>query len=73
MKNILDKLNSEQKYRLTRIEELKAQLITLQVNNDLVESRKIQKKIRLLEDVIKSVSQVLHDAGLTDIDHPDEV
>jgi septum formation inhibitor MinC len=66
MKNILEKLNAEQKDRLTRIEELKEQLKTQQVKNDPVETRKIQKKIRLLEMVVRSVSQVLSDEGLTD-------
>ena len=61
MKNILDKLHAEQKDRLTRIEELKEQLKTSQVKDDSTETRKTQKKIRLLEDVVKSVRQVLGD------------
>ena len=61
MKNILDKLHAEQKDRLTRIEELQAQLKTPKVKDDPTETRKTQKKIRLLEDVVKSVRQVLGD------------
>jgi hypothetical protein len=66
MKNILDKLNAEQKDRLTRIKELKEQLNTPQLKDDPVETRKIQKKIRLLEAVVRSVQQVLSDEGITD-------
>jgi hypothetical protein len=73
MKNILDKLNAEQKDRLTRIEELKAQLIAPHVENDPIETRKIQKKIRLLEGVVRSVRQALIDEGITDIDYPEDV
>lgn len=73
MKNILDKLHAEQKDRLTRIEELKEQLKTPQVNNDSVETRKIQKKIGLLEGVVRSVRQALIDAGKTIPIHPDDV
>ena len=73
MKNLLDKLNAEQKDRLTWIEELKEQLKTPQVKNDSVETRKIQKKIRLLEGVVRSVIQILRDEGITDINHPDDV
>jgi len=72
MKNILDKLNAEQRDRLMRIEELNEQLKTLQAKNDAVETRKIQKKIRLLEGVVRSVRQVLADEGITD-PNPDEV
>jgi protein subunit release factor A len=73
MKNILDKLNAEQNDRLTRIEELKEQLKTPQVKDDSVETRKIQKKIRLLEAVVRSVSQVLSDEGTTNPNHPEDV
>jgi hypothetical protein len=72
MKNILEKLNAEQKDRLTRIEELKEELKTPQVKNDSVETRKIQKKIRLLEEVVRSVRQVLNDEGITDTNHLDD-
>ena len=71
MKNLLDKLNGEQKERLTRIEELKEQLKTPQVQNSSVESNKIQKKIRLLEEVVRSVRQVLIDEGITNTDNSD--
>ena len=71
MKNLLEKLNAEQKERLTRIEELKEQLETPQVKNDSVETHKIQKKIRLLEEVVRSVRQVLIDEGITNNDNPD--
>jgi len=73
MKNILDKLNAEQKDRLARIEELKDQLTTQQVQNDPVEARKIQKKIRVLEEVVRSVRQVLSDEGITDTDNPADI
>jgi len=71
MKNLLDKLNAEQKDRLTRIEELKEQLKTPQVKNNSVETNKIQKKIRLLEEVVRSVRQVLIDQGITNTNNPD--
>jgi len=73
MKNILDKLNAEQKDRLTWIEELKEQLKTPEVMNDSVAARKIQKKIRLLEGVVRSVRQALIDDGITNNDQPDDV
>ena len=73
MKNILEKLNAEQKDRLTRIDELNEQLKILQAKNDTVETRKIQKKIRLLEGVVRSVRQVLADEGITDPNNTDEV
>jgi hypothetical protein len=73
MKNILDKLNAEQKDRLARIEELKEQLQSAQFKNDSTETRKIQKKIHLLEEVVKSVRQVLSDEGLTNPYDPDDV
>jgi hypothetical protein len=72
MKNILNKLNAEQNERLTKIAELKEQLITPQIKNDSVETRKIQKKIRLLEEVVRSVSQVLNDEGLANKDYQDK-
>jgi hypothetical protein len=72
MKNILDKLNAEQKDRLTRIKELKEQLKTLEVKNNSVEAKKIQKKIRLLEGVVRSVRQVLSDEGITNLNHTDD-
>lgn len=73
MKNILDKLNAEQKDRLTMIEELKELLKTPEVKKDSVETRKIQKKIRLIEGVVRSVRQVLGDEGITNVNHPDDV
>lgn len=73
MKNILDKVNAEQKDRLTRIEELKEQLKTPLVKNNSIETRKIQKKIPLLEGIVRSVTQVLSDEGITNTNRPDDV
>ena len=71
MKNLLDKLNAEQMDRLTSIEELNEQLKTPQVKNNSVETRKIQKKIRLLEGIVRSVRHILSDEGITNTNNPD--